>query len=184
MGEGVGGAGVTFDEALHKYDRMCWRIAGSAWQAYTRIHDLDDLHQVAIIGLWQAWKRCTNTATFAAFAKHVVTQSVACHIRQVDNGMIRTPSTHMRKGARVVRVALFDEEEERASAEDVTASLDVADALQRLPAVQAEALRLVYMDGWNAEELARASGVSVNTLRYRLKAGKQTFRRLWQQEVS
>jgi len=49
--------------------------------------------------------------------------------------------------------------------------------LDRIPAEQAEALAMRTMLGWSIEEIARASGVPINTVRSRLRLAKEALRR-------
>jgi RNA polymerase sigma-70 factor (ECF subfamily) len=49
--------------------------------------------------------------------------------------------------------------------------------LDDLPEEQAEALALRFMVGWSLAELAEATGAPLNTVRSRLRLGKEALRR-------
>ena len=53
----------------------------------------------------------------------------------------------------------------------------VRNLLEHIPAEQAEALAMRTMLGWSLEEIARASGAPVNTVRSRLRLAKEALRR-------
>jgi RNA polymerase sigma-70 factor (ECF subfamily) len=53
----------------------------------------------------------------------------------------------------------------------------VRNLLEHIPSEQAEALAMRTMLGWSLEEISRASGAPVNTVRSRLRLAKEALRR-------
>ena len=64
-------------------------------------------------------------------------------------------------------------------AASVADTVAIADALERMPAQQAKLLRLAYIDGFRAVEIAAMSGTSEGNVRMALHRARTTFRAAW-----
>jgi len=58
-------------------------------------------------------------------------------------------------------------------------SVAVADVLERLPPAQARLLRLAYVDGFRATEIAAMTGTNEGTVRMALHRARAAFRAAW-----
>ena len=132
--------------------------------------DVEDAVQQSLVALIQA---------LPAFRGECAPAGYACRIA------FRT-ALAMRKRSQEVRLRqdasahadLFAEEQSPSELSDARRRTElVRRLLDRIPPEQAEALAMRTMLGWSIEEIARASGVPINTVRSRLRLAKEALRR-------
>lgn len=135
----------------------------------TRHPDLDDTIQQSMIALVRALPAFRGECHPAGYATRI-TLRVALRVRR----------NLKRDASRREAMGLL------ASSEEVVSSTDEALAMRRrellrellddLPEEQAEALTLRVVMGWSLEEVSRASGAPVNTVRSRVRLAKEALR--------
>jgi RNA polymerase sigma factor (sigma-70 family) len=161
-------------------DSATQRLIQAVWPAMTRVitgvmgpshADLEDVVQQSLIGLLRSLAAFRGECHPAGYASRI-----ALHI-----------ALRARRRAGVQR--LRDQEMARLSAEEPFAPSagDEADGerrrqvlrdlLQDLPEEQADALALRLVLGWSLEEVAAATGAPINTVRSRVRLGKEALRR-------
>jgi RNA polymerase sigma-70 factor (ECF subfamily) len=144
----------------------------SAQQLLGSAHpDLDDVVQLALIGLVQALPRFRNECSAAHFACRIVARTAVAARR--------------RQGVRADRQD--DAVDVDAVARPAEAGVDGVDAERRrelvrgllatLPEEQAETLALRVVLGFSLDEVAEATGVPMNTVRSRVRLAKTALRR-------
>lgn len=138
--------------------------------------DKDDLAQVAMIALWEACSRCSDWATFPAYAKQAVKRAL---IDLVEDQFNRNPP--LRLNATLPNesgLTLLDAVVAPTGDHDLR--LAVKQSLARLPRKQALNLWAVKGLGWPAAAWARAHGQHVNTVMQSITRGRHNFRKAWQ----
>lgn len=161
----------TFREEVPALYRFSLRMLGDASEA-------EDAVQDAFLRLTKRGVRRDEFVSARAFVFRVV--------RNVCIDRLR---------ARARRSRLFDEggldQDAHGEWPDVTPETDllvsesfrrIADAMNALPAAEAEALSLVVVEGFSYAEVAAAADVPVGTVRSRLNRARQRLRRVLQED--
>jgi RNA polymerase sigma-70 factor (ECF subfamily) len=131
--------------------------------------DLDDAVQQSMIALVRALPAFRGECHPAGYASRI-TLRVALRVRRnVKRDVARREALEL--GA--------DDDLEPVAHDDVLGSRRrelLRELLEDLPEEQAEALTLRVVMGWSLEEVARASGAPVNTVRSRVRLAKDALR--------
>jgi len=132
--------------------------------------DVDDAVQQALVALIQA---------LPAFRGECAPAGYACRIafRTALGMRKRTHQTRSRFDT-ATDTDQFPESDSPGALNDARRRTElVRNLLDQIPAEQAEALAMRTMLGWSIEEIARASGAPINTVRSRLRLAKEALRR-------
>lgn len=144
------------------------RIAPTILSAARRIvneNDAEDVAQDAMLVFSRDLRTLRNPEAVRAFAVRL-TSRLALRARQ-KRRQERVKRTRFAQHLTVDRELLCDPVAARQTAEELLSHLDV------LPSVQSETLMLRYFMGLSLEEVAEATGVSVNTVRSRVRLARQ-----------
>jgi RNA polymerase sigma factor (sigma-70 family) len=132
--------------------------------------DLDDAVQQSMIALVRALPAFRGECHPAGYASRI-TLRVALRVRRNSKRDVARREALDQLGA--------DDDLEPVAHDDVLGSRRrelLRELLEDLPEEQAEALTLRVVMGWSLEEVARASGAPVNTVRSRVRLAKEALR--------
>ena len=156
------------------------RFLQAVWPAMTRVitgvlgpghPDLEDVVQQSLIGLLRGLHLFRGECHPAGYASRIALH-IALRARR-RAGVQRVRTSEMSRLS--VEETLAPSASEEAASErrrQVLRSL-----LQELPEEQSDALGLRIVLGWSLEEVAAATGAPMNTVRSRVRLGKEALRR-------
>ncbi len=155
------------------------KIAGTVRAIMGHQHpDLDDAIQLALIGFVQALPAFRGDCDPAGYAR-VIAVRTAIAVRK----RARSATSRRDDGAEVDAIAAGRPLPSETALACERKKL-VRDLLAELPEEQAETLALRVGLGWSIEEIARETGVPINTVRSRLRLAKERLRARIEQEAS
>jgi RNA polymerase sigma-70 factor (ECF subfamily) len=129
--------------------------------------EVEDAIQLALIGFIQALPSFRGECDPSLFAARIAIRAAGAVRRKArERGMRLDPSVEVD--------TLQGKPSDIAAARRRNAFRTL---LEDLPEEQAEALALRFMVGWSLAELAEATGAPLNTVRSRLRLGKDALRR-------
>jgi len=132
--------------------------------------DVDDAVQQALVALIQALPAFRGECAPAGYACRIAFR-IALATRK------RAHISRARHDASTDTDLLPDSKSPGAQTDARRRTELVRALLDQIPSEQAEALAMRTMLGWSIEEIARASGVPINTVRSRLRLAKEALRR-------
>jgi len=134
--------------------------------------DLDDAVQQSMIALLRALPAFRGECHPAGYASRI-TLRVALRAR-------RGHKRDLTRREQLTRLNESDDDSSGFPSEDALAGRRrelMRELLQDLPEEQAEALALRVVMGWTLEEVSRATGAPINTVRSRVRLAKEALRR-------
>ena len=135
--------------------------------------DVEDVTQEAVYGVLEALPRYRGECSVLHFACRVAVLT-AMNVRRIDGAEKRQRLRPSPREVERLPSQRLGPERETAQQRIVAA---LRELLARLPAPQAEALALHCVVGYTVAEIASSSGISVETVRSRLRLAKQALRR-------
>jgi len=149
-------------------ERVAPRVVRTARAAMGAHHpEVEDAIQLALIGFIQALPSFRGECDPSLFAARIAVRSA---------GAVRRRSRARRKRLDPsVEVDTLEGKPAEMAASRRRAAFRAL--LDDLPEEQSEALALRFMVGWSLAELAEATGAPLNTVRSRLRLGKEALRR-------
>jgi len=156
---------LLLDSLAPRIERIVHMVMGGAHA------DADDVAQQALIAIVQALPSFRGECEPKSYASRIAVRVAVAARKRARARMARVQDA-------VEADAIASDQE--LPAEAVRASRRKAvirELLTELPDEQAETLALRIMLGWSLEEVADATGAPVNTVRSRLRLGKQALRR-------
>ena len=149
-------------------ERVAPRVVRTARAAMGAHHpEIDDAIQLALIGFIQALPSFRGECDPSLFAARIAVRAAGAVRR-------RSRARCNRVDPSVEVDMLQGKPTELAASRRLAAFRNLLDDL---PEEQAEALALRFMVGWSLAELAEATGAPLNTVRSRLRLGKEALRR-------
>lgn len=149
-------------------ERVAPRVVRTVRAAMGARHpEVEDAVQLALIGFIQALPSFRGECDPSLFAARIAVRTAGAVRR-------RSRTRTSRLDGSVEVDALEGKPTELAASRRRAAFRSLLDDL---PEAQAEALALRFMAGWSLAELAEATGAPLNTVRSRLRLGKEALRR-------
>ncbi len=148
----------SMEDLVRRWQRRLWthayRLTGSSDAAW-------DITQQAWVAIVKGLRKLHDPASFRAWAYRIVANKAADHV----------------KGRPTGDAADNDGFEQRAPRQEDRVILD--DLLGRLDGAKRHILVLYYLEGLTIPELGFVLGVPQGTVKSRLHAAREEFRRLW-----
>lgn len=145
-----------FDRAVESYFgglyRYAYWLCRNRWQA-------EDIVQESLLRAWRAWPALREERALKSWLFTIVHRE------------------HLRAAARAPRVETDLSVDEPGYDPDPAGSLDMDQALRRLPEDSREALLLQVLGGFSCAEIAQVLGASEGAVMTRLTRARQTLRR-------
>jgi len=149
-------------------ERVAPRVVRTARAAMGAHHpEIDDAIQLALIGFIQALPSFRGECDPSLFAARIAVRAAGAVRRRSRARCNRVDPS--------VEVDMLQGKPTELAASRRRAAF--RNLLDDLPEEQAEALALRFMVGWSLAELAEATGAPLNTVRSRLRLGKEALRR-------
>jgi RNA polymerase sigma-70 factor (ECF subfamily) len=171
-------AGAGDAAATRQFLSAVWPVIGRvvAGVLGARHPEIDDVVQQTLIAVCQALPAFRGECHPAGYASRIALH-VALRARR--NASVRR--------ARSEALAQYSLNEPEAAAHEELGGerrkRALRDLLSALPEEQADALGLRVLLGWSLEEVSRASGVPINTVRSRVRLAKEALRRRVEQDA-
>lgn len=194
---------MPFEEIAGRFDRMCRRLA-RAWHEVCPVHEVEDLHQMAMIGLWKAQERLKagviRPEGFPGYARAMARSDIISYLRST-NYLIRLPEYIIRsrrpgrelhetlqatqplrlEGPAPRRNASQGEtltlaDLIRAPQQDLDVRHDLSAALQQIPSLRRQML-LLQVAGYRVTEIARMTGNRPKRVEKNLAATRRQIQR-------
>jgi RNA polymerase sigma-70 factor (ECF subfamily) len=164
----AGDLAATQDFLAYVWPTLC-RVASGVLGA--QHPDLDDAIQQSMIALLRALPAFRGECHPAGYATRI-TLRVALRVR-------RGYKQDLTRREQLSRLSERDDEAEPPREEALAGRRRelLRELLQDLPEEQAEALALRVVMGWTLEEVSRATGAPINTVRSRVRLAKEALRR-------
>ncbi len=151
-----------------RVDRVVRAVLGSSHG------EVDDVVQQALIGFTKALPSFRGECQPVSFACRIAVRGAVAASRRSRQARARRDDAVELDS---IAASPGDAGEGIEAATDRNRSKAVLrELLGRIPAEQAEAIALRFVLGWSLEEVAEATGAPVNTVRSRVRLGKQALR--------
>lgn len=165
---GSGDAAATEEFLAYVWPTLIRAVAGVMGSSHPDVHDASQQAMIAVVRALPAFRGECNPVGYAAR----IGLHTALRVRRKDKRALQHAETFTRYSEEP-EVSLSPEEDVLAARRREL----LRNLLTDLPAEQAEALTLRVVMGWTLEEVARATGAPLNTVRSRVRLAKEALRK-------
>jgi len=148
-----------------EYDRLCHAhiniIKRYLFHKISNPADAEDILQEILLATYKGFDKLRDTAAFKSWVLGIASRKCA---------------DYYRAKARSLEVSL-DEASESIPARSYDIELSVNDTLDKLPDRDKQILYLFYIRGYNQKDIATKLGIQLGTVKSRVSAAKEKFRK-------
>jgi RNA polymerase sigma factor (sigma-70 family) len=171
---------------LEQYDRLVNKLALSYYQRHMSRYELDDLVQVARIGLSDAYRSFDPTLgyKFITHAYNRVNFALSRYVRG-NTGIMHIPYKHLNSDAEIPQRVVTRAGWEAADMFDGISRVELSEvleaALEGLTDRQKTIVLSMYIEGQSAEELSEDLGVSMSTVYTDMRLAMSKMKRYFEE---